>query len=127
VLVELPQDEDLREHTLAALRSGPSVLHAAMPGEGKDWPDVGADTLLLLSVQDVPGLLRATGSLPHRVLTRWQSKPRSLEPDDPVIAMLAAWGAKQPAGWDLPGSPQRKAIRAALGGRLVEWLRRLER
>ncbi len=41
--------------------------------------------------------------------------------------VLGAWsGAKKP-GWWLPGSPQRKAIRAALGGWIVEWLQRTER
>jgi hypothetical protein len=41
---------------------------------------------------------------------------------DRLAAAIATWGATQPAGWDQPGSPQRRAIRAALGGRLVEWL-----
>ncbi len=40
---------------------------------------------------------------------------------------LHAWLEKQPVGWDLPGSPQRKAIRAALGGNLVTWLAKAER
>lgn len=40
---------------------------------------------------------------------------------------LRAWAAEQPEGWDLPGSPQRKALRAALGGRLVQWLAKAER
>jgi len=46
---------------------------------------------------------------------------------DGLNEAVAAWGTQQPAGWDLPGSPQRKAIRGALGGHLVEWLARAER
>ena len=44
-----------------------------------------------------------------------------------TIALLRGWAARQPEGWDLPGSPQRKALRAALGGRLVQWLAKSER
>ena len=43
-----------------------------------------------------------------------------------TIPLLRTWAAKQPAGWDLPGSEQRRAIRAALGGRLIEWLAKTE-
>lgn len=127
VLVELPSDEDLRRHVLDALGSWPSVRPAALPPEGQAWPAIGPDTLLLLSAQDAAGLLGEDAGASQRVLWSGTTGDHTNIEAAAVTGRLATWGAKQPAGWDLPGSSQRKAIRAALGGRLVEWLRRLER
>jgi len=44
-----------------------------------------------------------------------------------ALPAFADWARAQPAGWDLPGSEQRKTLRRALGGRLIEWLGRAER
>ena len=55
------------------------------------------------------------------------SRPVVFDVTEPLGTALGPWIETQPAGWDLPGSPQRTAIRRALGGGLVEWLARAER
>lgn len=42
-------------------------------------------------------------------------------------AVLDGWGRKQPEGWSIPGTPQRAAVRAILGGHLLTWLAKVGR
>jgi len=110
------------------LGNRPAVIVTEMqPGQAAVWhaarPALGAETLAL---HPWPGgiiwqrALTGAAGLPEPVFLSSDRKPQFPE-------LLAVWAEAQPPGWDLPGSPQRQAIRAALGGRLVEWLARSER
>jgi hypothetical protein len=43
-----------------------------------------------------------------------------------LLAALVTWEAEKKPDWANPDSADRKALRLALGGRLVEWLKKLE-
>ena len=84
-------------------------------------PQLGAETLpIRLFDGDAPvrAQFEIAEGLPPMVL---------FDCTEPLRTGVQAWMAAQPEGWALPGSPQRKALRAALGGRLVDWLARAER
>ncbi|MDJ0521662.1 MAG: M20/M25/M40 family metallo-hydrolase [Planctomycetota bacterium] len=87
------------------------------------FEQLGAETLLLVSGSAEVGLASAfayEGKGPQAVV---------LDPfADRLVPLLHALCTKMlQEGWDLPGSDQRKFIRGALGGRLVEWLAKSER
>jgi aminopeptidase YwaD len=89
--------------------------------EHQSLGDLGPDTLRLRAAVQGDWATPALAAPLHPAVQLSGSDPRLLLP------ALAGWGTAQPAGWDLPDSPQRAALRGLLGGRLVEWLARSER
>ena len=90
----------------------------AQAGEALDA--LGRETLIV--VNGPP-----TGLLDHAVSENAPSVVFLHASGAEVLSAVLTWGEKQPAGWDLPGTPQRKAIRAVLGGNLLTWLAKAQR
>jgi hypothetical protein len=109
-----------------ALREGlgdaPVLWAAADPARPLPAGSLGPATLRLVEAADVSSVAGALGapegSAPGVLLGAGEGD---------LAAVLAAWAAGQPAGWDLPDGETRRALRSVLGGRLVAWLRRAER
>ena len=88
-----------------------------------DRKRMGAQLLLLL-FGDNSHLL-----FPSAVVTPKGGSPATIVSGDTeaLVESIVQWGLQQPEGTFEPHTPTRKAIRSALGGRLVEWLRRTDR
>jgi hypothetical protein len=113
----------------------PPVQHASLRKALRDRPAL----FLNLRSPDARGPALGDRTLPltrFRLNSTWHSaldypgmaapvvyRPRG----EQLAAAIAAWGAQEPAGWDAPGSAQREALCAALGGALIAWLAEVER
>ena len=80
---------------------------------------LGAETLMVL--------WGPAGALLGPILTGKVGSIVIADPTPDGILELHAWAQKQPEGWSLPGSAQRKRLRQVLGGSLVTWLAQAER
>ncbi len=121
----LPDLSGLATEHWPAARKALGTMPATYSGTLHAWVKLGASQRLL-GPSVLPVVLGAPDALQL-------TAPDVDGPAIPVVLgrypldRLAAWTKKQPAGWDLPGSKQRKAIRGALGGNLLTWLARSER
>ena len=116
------------DRLLASIRKAPFVYRKGLPRDkaeavSRALNKLGAETLVLASGSAEVGLAAAfsyEGKGPQVVVL--DPFPQRLTP------LLHALCTKMlQDGWDLPGSNERKFVRGALGGRLVEWLAKAER